>query len=149
MEIMMSVEQVARDFVMMMNDAEKMKGSVTADAMASGGVLPQPIPAMEALNMMKGLSKAMPDLKFDVESVTVNGSQATVNARWGGTQTGEFNMGIPGMPAIPPTGKKVSVKDTYVVTVQGDKVSHIHVTSPADGGMPAAFAQLGVQLPSM
>ena len=145
----MSVEQVARDFITGMNDVEKMKKFVTADAMASGGVLPQPIPAMEALNMMKGLSAALPDLKFDIESVTVNGNQATVNAKWGGTQTGTFNMGIPGMPSIPPTGKKVSVMDTYVVTVQGDKVSHIHVTSPVDGGMPAAMAQLGVKMPTM
>ena len=40
----MSVEQVARDFIMMMADSEKALGMVTADAMASGGVLPQPIP---------------------------------------------------------------------------------------------------------
>jgi predicted ester cyclase len=145
----MSVEQVARDFIMMMNDVEKMKGYVTEDALASGGVLPQPIPVMEALNTMTGLTDAMPDLKFDVESVTVNGNQATVNAMWGGTQTGALNLGIPGMPAIPPTGRKVSVKDTYVVTVEGDKVSHIQVTSPDDGGIPAALAQLGVQMPSM
>jgi hypothetical protein len=56
---------------------------------------------------------------------------------------------MPGMPTIPPTGKKVSVKDTYVITVQGDKVSHIHVESPADGGIPAALAQLGVKTPGM
>lgn len=145
----MSVEGVARDFIMMMNDVEKMKGFVTADALASGGVLPQPIPVMEALNVMTGLTDAMPDLKIDVESVTVNGNQATVKAMWGGTQTGNLNLGVPGMPTIPPTGKKVSVKDTYVVTVQGDKVSHIHVTSPNDGGIPAALAQLGVTMPSM
>lgn len=145
----MSVEGVARNFIMMMNDVEKMKGFVTADALASGGVLPQPIPVMEALNVMTGLTDAMPDLKIDVESVTVNGNQATVKAMWGGTQTGNLNLGVPGMPTIPPTGKKVSVKDTYVVTVQGDKVSHIHVTSPNDGGIPAALAQLGVTMPSM
>ena len=145
----MSVEQVARDFIMAMNDVEKMKRSITADAIASGGVMPQPIPAKDALNMMTGFNKAFPDLKFDIESVTVNGNQATVKAKWGGTQTGTFDMGIPGMPAIPPTGKKVSVKDSYVVTVQGDKVSHMQVESPADGGMPAALAQMGVKMPAM
>jgi hypothetical protein len=56
---------------------------------------------------------------------------------------------MPGMPTIPPTGKKVSVSDTYVFTVQGDKVSRIHVESPADGGIPAALAQLGVKTPGM
>lgn len=143
----MSVEQIARDLVSNMNNAEKVKAMVTADAMASGGVLPQPIPVMEAMKVMDGLTAAFPDLKFDIQQVTVNGNQATVKAQWGGTHTG--TLSLPGMPAIPPTGKKVSVKDAYTVTVQGDKVSHMNVESPADGGIPAAVAQLGVKLPGM
>lgn len=145
----MSVEQVARDFVSHMDNAEKMKTMVTADAMASGGVLPQPIPIMEAMKIMAGLTTAFPDLKFDVQQVTVNGKQATVQALWNGKNTGPLNLPMPGMPTIPATGKMVSVKDTYIVTVEGDKVSHIQVESPADGGIPAALAQLGVKMPSM
>jgi predicted ester cyclase len=145
----MSVEQVARDLVTNMNNAEKMKTMVTADAMASGGVLPQPIPVMEAMKVMAGLTNAFPDLKFDVQQVTVNGNQATVKAQWSGTNTGSLTLPMPGMSSIPPTGKKVSVKDTYVVTVQGDKVSHMQVESPADGGIPGALAQLGVKVPGM
>ena len=145
----MSVEQVARDLVSNMNDAEKMKTMVTPDAMASGGVLPQPIPVMEAMKVMAGLTAAFPDLKFDIQQVTVNGNQATVKAQWSGTQTGALSLPMPGMPSIPPTGKKVSVKDAYVITVQGDKVSHMRVESPADGGIPAALAQLGVKMPGM
>jgi predicted ester cyclase len=145
----MSVEQVARELVTNMNNAEKMKAMVTADAMASGGVLPQPIPVMEAMKVMTGLTTAFPDLKFDIQQVTVNGNQATVKAQWSGTNTGPLSLPMPGMPTIPATGKKVSVKDTYIVTVQGDKVSHMQVDSPADGGIPAAMAQLGVKMPSM
>ena len=44
----MSVEQVARDLITEMTDVEKTQAHLTADAMASGGVLPQPMPAMEA-----------------------------------------------------------------------------------------------------
>jgi len=145
----MNVEQVARDLVSNMNDAEKMKTMVTADAMASGGVLPQPIPVMEAMKVMAGLTTAFPDLKFEVQQVTVNGNQATVKAMWSGTNTGSLSLPMPGMPTLPPTGKKVSVKDTYIVTVQGDKVSHMQVESPADGGIPAALVQLGVKMPGM
>lgn len=79
----MSVEQVARDFITMMNDVGKTKARITEDAVASGGVLPQPIPAMEAVNLLGGLTTAFPDLKFEVQQVTVNGNQATVNAQWG------------------------------------------------------------------
>ena len=121
---------------------------LTPDAMASGGVLPQPIPAMEAMKVMAGLSTAFPDLKFDVQQVTVNGNQATVKAQWSGTQTGPLSL-MPDMPSIPPTGKKVSVQDAYIITVQGDKVSHMQVDSPAGGGIPGALAQLGVKMPAM
>ena len=145
----MSVEQVARDLITMMTDVEATKARLTPDAMASGGVLPQPMPAMEAFNLIAGLRTAFPDLKFEVEQVTVNGDQATVKAQISGTNTGPLSLPMPGMPSnIPPTGKKVSVKDTYVITVQGDKVSRIHVESPADGGIPAALAQLGVKTPA-
>ena len=145
----MSVEQVARDFITNMADSEKALGMVTADAMASGGVLPQPIPMKETVSILKGLKTAMPDLKFDIQKVMVNGDQATVQAMWSGTNTGALSLPIPGMPTIPPTGKKVSVKDTYIVTVKGDKVSGIQVESPADGGIPAALMQMGVKMPSM
>jgi len=145
----MSIEQIAREVVTNMANAEKMKGMLAADAMASGGVLPQPIPVMEALKVTAGLTTAFPDLKFNIQRVTVNGNRATVEAIWSGTNTGPLSLPIPGMPTIPATGKKVTVKDSYIITVQGDKVSHFQVESPADGGIPAAIAQLGVKVPSM
>jgi predicted ester cyclase len=132
-----------------MSNDEKVKTMVTADAMASGGVLPQPIPVMEAMKVMAGLTTAFPDLKFDIQQVAVNGNQATVKAVWSGTHTGLLSLPMPGMSGIPPTGKKVTVKDAYVITVQGDKVSHMRVESPTDGSIPAALAQLGVKMPSM
>jgi predicted ester cyclase len=148
-ELLMSVEQIARDVITMMTDVEKTKAHFTADAVVSGGVLPQPMPAKEAINLIGGLMTAFPDIKFDVQQVSVDGNRATVNVVWSGTNTGPFSLPMPGMPSIPPTGKKVSVKDSYVVTVEGDKVSHLHVESPADGGIPAALAQIGVKMPSM
>jgi len=142
----MSVEQVARDLITMMTDVESTKARLTPDAMASGGVLPQPMPAMEAFNIISGLKIAFPDLKFEVEQVTVNGDQATVKTKVSGTNTGPLNLPMPGMPSnIPPTGKKASAKDVFIVTVQGDKVSRLQVDSPADGGLPALLAQLGIK----
>jgi hypothetical protein len=145
----MSVEQVARDIVTNMTNEAKVKSLVTADAMTSGGVLPQPIPIMDAMKIVAGLKTAFPDIKFDIQHVTVKGNEATVNTVWTGTNTGALTLPMPGMASIPPTGKKVSVKDTYVLTVQGDKVSHMRVDSPADGGIPAALTQLGVKMPGM
>jgi hypothetical protein len=88
-------------------------------------------------------------LKFDIQNVAVKGDQATVHAVWRGTNKGPLNMPLPGLQSIPATGKPVSVKDTYIVTVQGDKVSRIEVDSPPDGGIPAALGQIGVKVPGM
>jgi predicted ester cyclase len=148
-ESKMNVEQIARNFIMNMTDLEKTKKSITTDAIADGGILPQAIPAQEALTIISGLTTAIPDLKFDIQQVTVNGNQATVKALWGGKKTGPLSLPIPGMMTIPPTGKQIWVKDGYVLTVQGDKISHMHVESPADGGIPAALEQLGVKEPVM
>ena len=145
----MSVEQVANDFVKNMNDSETLKGLVTPDAMASGGVLRQAIPVMQAMGIVDALATAMPDLSFDIEQTTVNGDQATVKVRWSGTQSRPLSLPLPGMPTLPPTGKKVSVEDAFVLTVQGVKVSHMHVESPADGGIPAALEQLGAKVPAV
>jgi predicted ester cyclase len=148
-EFVMSVEQIARDFITKMNDVNAAESYLTADAVAAGGVLPQPIPAREAIRLRSALNSAFPDLKFDIQNVTVEGNQATVQAIWSGTNNGPLNMPLPGMQSIPPTGKQVSVKDTYIVTVQGDKVSRIEVNSPPDGGIPAALGQIGVAVPGM
>ena len=143
----MSVEQIARDFITKMNNVTEAESYLTADAVAAGGVLPQPIPAKEAIGLMSALNTAFPDLKFDIQNVTADGNLATVHAVWSGTNNGDLNM--PGLPSIPATGKSVSVKDTYIVTVQGDKVARIEVDSPPDGGIPGALGQIGVNVPSM
>ena len=143
----MDVEQIASDFITKLNDVNAAESYLTPDAVAAGGVLPQPIPAKEAISLMSALNTAFPDLKFDIQNVTINGNQATVQAVWSGTNNGDLNM--PGMPSIPATGKNVSVKDTYIVTVEGDKVSRIEVNSPPDGGIPAALGQIGVKVPGM
>ncbi len=145
----MSVEQIARDFITKLNDVNAAETYLTPDAVSAGGVLPQPIPAKEAIGMLSALKTAFPDLKFDIQNVAVNGDQAIVQAIWSGTNKGPLNMPLPGMPSIPPTGKGVSVKDTYIVTVQGDKVSRIEVDSPPDGGIPAALGQIGAKVPGM
>ena len=145
----MNVEQIASDFITKMNDVNVVELYLTPDAVAAGGVLPQPIPAKEAISILSALKTAFPDLKFDVQNVTANGNQATVQAIWSGTNEGPLNLPMPGIPSIPPTGKQVSVKDTYLVTVQGDKVSRLEVNSPPDGGIPAALDQIGIPVPGM
>jgi predicted ester cyclase len=59
---------------------------------------------MEAINIKGGLKTDFPDLKFEIQQVTVNGNQATVKAQWGGTNTGSLSLPMLEMPSIPATG---------------------------------------------
>lgn len=145
----MNVEETARDYVKKMNDPEKIRAYLTPDAMVSGGVLPQPIPATEGLKILSGWTNAIPDIKFDIGQVSVNGNNATVQLHWGGTQSAPLSLPFPGMPTIPATGKKVWVKDIYTLTVKDGKVSNMSMDAPADEGIPGALAQLGVKMPGM
>jgi hypothetical protein len=144
----MSVEQVARDFIMNMKDPSQAQSMLTPDATFGGGILPGLVPAAEAFSIIKNLITAFPDLKFDILQVAVNGNDALVNVVWSGTNTGPLAMPMPGLAAIQPTGKQVAVKDAYRISVMGDKVSKMMVESPADGGIPAAMKQMGVNLPT-
>ena len=144
----MNVEQVARDFVGTFDRGDILQ-RVTPDASVSGGVLPSPMPATEAARLVAALRSAFPDLRFQIEDVKVDGNIATVDTMWGGTNSGPFPVPIPGIAPLPPTGRKVWVKDTYVVTIRGDKVAHMEMRSPVDGGMPGALAQLGVKVPGV
>ena len=69
----MSVEQIARDFITKMSDVNAAETYLAPDAVSAGGVLPQPIPAREAIGLMSALITAFPDLKFDIQNVAVNG----------------------------------------------------------------------------
>ena len=141
----MSIEQIARDLVVEYDQCRK--GNINGYHGCHGKrwCAAAGHPNDGSHKNVSGLTMAFPDIKFDVQKVTVKGNEATVDAMWSGTNSGTFNLPIPGMAPIPPTGKKVSVRDSYVVTVQDDKVSHIQVKSPADGGIPAALAQMGVK----
>ena len=79
----MTVEQFAREYVTKMNDPEKIKALNTADCMVSGSVLPQPIPATEGIKILSAWTNAIPEIKFDVRQVSVDGNEATVQLQWG------------------------------------------------------------------
>ena len=145
----MSVEQVAREFISSMKNPAMMQTMVAPGAMASGGALPMPMPLVESMKVTDVMMAAFPDMTIDVRDVQVKGNDATVKVQLTGTQTGSFSLPFPGMQSIPATGKKVSVPDAFVVTVDGDKVSGMRVDSPANGGMPAILSQLGVKMPGM
>ena len=67
-----------------------------------------------------------------------------------GTQTGELNLPLPGVPKIPASGKHVSLpKEKNTVTVKNGKISRFEAEVVPGGGVMGILAQLGVPIPQM
>lgn len=122
-------------------------GLLTDDFRFSGAV-PQPITAQEWLGVHRALAKAMPDLRFNGKIDHGDNSTAEGTVSLTGTNTGQFDVPIPGIPSVPATGKRLAMpKEPFKVTVRGDKLSSYQVTPVPDGGLPGILKQMGVTVP--
>ena len=74
---------------------------------------------------MKVLAAAFPDGRWTYERPVRDGENASAEHRFDGTQTG--TLSLPGAPEIMPTGKKVSLNASVVLTVHEGKVSRVRV----------------------
>jgi len=69
---------------------------------------------------MKGITKVLPDARYEVKSFATDSERNNVAAYgvFSGTHTGE------GGP-VPPTGSTVSTDYVYVMQFEGDKIAHM------------------------
>jgi steroid delta-isomerase-like uncharacterized protein len=102
--------------------------------------VPQALQGREAVRQyIQGWFTAFPDIKLTVKNRLVTEDQVAGELEWIGTQTGSLQFGE-GMPALPPTGKKVIGKGTYFVRVKDNKAVEVH-TYPDTAGL---MMQLGL-----
>ena len=137
----MGAERVVHGFIGAINahDEAKISGYLADDFVEC-------FPQAPALNRqayiehIKAFFQAFSDFNYDIENVTGDGNQMSVDMRVSGTHDGP----LPGTPPIPPTGKKFSVLDKMILTLRGDKLATLRLDSPADGGPDEALKQLGL-----
>jgi len=121
-----------------------------ADDMVFAGPVPQPIGKREFLALQIAMVKAMPDWNFNATDFKQDGDKVTCMFQITGTQTGELNLPMPGMPKIPPTGKRVSLpKEGMTFTFRDSKVTRIESQGLKNSGVAGVLAQLGVSMPQM
>ena len=110
------------------------------------GVTPHPLTKQDYLGFMHTINTAFPDFAFEEISSSETGETVTIKHHISGTQTGALNL--PGMPAIPATGKKIHLpEEASIFTFQGGKaVKYLGEPAP-NGGLPGMLKQLGVQMP--
>jgi len=130
-------------------DLRKLEDLV-ADDFSMSGPVPMPVGKREFIGLMMAMLKAMPDWKFNPKDFKENGDQVTVMLGITGTQTGELQLPMPGMPAIPASGKKVSMPaEPSTFTVKNGKLAKLEVANIEGGGVMGILSQLGVNMPGM
>lgn len=143
----MSQEQVVRNTLDAINahDLDKALTFTAGDLTVTDPTLPQAMPRAAFFAQMAAILQAFPDWQYTIQSVTASGDLVTASVEVNATQTGPFQL--PGMPALPPSGKRVTVLDRFVFTVHGDRIAAILVDSPRGGGAAEMLRQLGIGLP--
>ncbi|HZS76207.1 MAG TPA: nuclear transport factor 2 family protein [Ktedonobacteraceae bacterium] len=121
---------------------------LTSDFTFSGAV-PQPISGQEWLGIHKAFAAAYSNFSFNYQPGDEEGQQVHCSVQLTGKHTRDLRLPIPGIPAIPPTGKQVSLpRESLMYTFRDGKVADLHVTSVEGGGLPGMLQQLGVALPT-
>ncbi|HLQ29706.1 MAG TPA: nuclear transport factor 2 family protein [Ktedonobacteraceae bacterium] len=97
------------------------------------------------LGLFMGLAYGFPDYSFQTEHVSVVDSTIEATVQFMGTHTGLLNLSlaVPGLPAIPPTDKKLS-RPAYCLafTLRHEKI----VTIDLDHGQDSIFLWILKQL---
>jgi predicted ester cyclase len=120
------------------------------DDMVFAGPVPQPVGKREFVGLMTALVAAIPDWKFNARDFKQNGDKVTTTFQITGTQTGELNLPMPGIPKIPASGKHVSLpSEETTITVKNGKISRLEAAVVPGGGVAGVLAQLGISMPVM
>jgi SnoaL-like protein len=127
---------------------DEARGYLTED-FVFGGAVPEEIGPDAWLGVHKALGAAMPDFSFNASGIQDTSDGAAGQVQISGTQTRDLALPVPGIPAIPPTGKRVSQPaERITVTARGAKIARITVSETPGGGLPGILSQLGVALPA-
>lgn len=123
--------------------------SLIAEDFVFSGPVPQPIGKTDFLNLCRANHSAFPDFNFNARDFREEGDNVYVTTAITGTHTGPLAL-IPNIPAVPPTGKRIQLPDErHTYMLKDGLLVRLDVQSRPDGGIPAAYAQVGAPLPQM
>lgn len=129
-------------------DLEKAAGYLSVDFEFSG-LTPLPIGREGYLDVQRGILSAFRDWRFNLSDVHERAGTIEATAHITGTQTGDLVVPVPDLPAVPATGKHVSLPgETHFYRVRGSKIASLRVVVTPGGGFQGLYGQLGARLPS-
>jgi predicted ester cyclase len=120
---------------------------ITQDFIAENW-LPMPVSVGSFMLIGHVFHIAFPDWKINIDHIWQEGDQVETAYHSTGTHTGTLSTLIPGIPAVPPTGRSICLPGNIAAVICDDHITSIR--SRAGGNSIAIlFQQLGVALPSV
>ncbi len=127
------------------NDEDALAPLIAEDFVLSGPT-PQPLGKAEFIGFMHTMLAALPDFAFNISRFEENGGNVIAYSHITGTHTG--TLALPGLPAIPATGKKIALpQEMQTYTLKNGKLQSLVTDARPDTGVPGMLAQLGISLP--
>jgi len=124
-------------------DPDRALALLSEDAVWQDVASPEPMRGKAAIRpYLQGWFTAFPDLSAVVKNHVATEEQVAAEVEFTGTNRGPLQM-VPGAPAIPATGKKVTGKGTYFIRVRNGKGVEVH-SYPDGAGL---MMQLGLMPP--
>ncbi len=119
--------------------------SYMSDDFQFSGATPEPISGQAWIGLSASMRAAFPDLRYNFRVKSVAGDVVTTSNQLHGTHTEDFDLSGMGMGIISPTGKSFSLpQETNEATVQGGKLTGVHVFSTPGSGLLGILDQLGI-----
>jgi predicted ester cyclase len=116
-------------------------GGLMTDDYTATGLAPMSIGKPELIGGEQAWHAASPDRHITLDQAREEGGVVKAMLTVSGTHTG--TLALPGLPPIPPTGKRYTLTGNLTATVRGSQVAAM-ANEPTS---PDVLAQLGVQVP--
>lgn len=118
-----------------------------ADDFVCTGVTPEPIPKAGYVAMLKTMSAAFSDFSNNPTVTKELDNVAFGTLQVSGTHVGALDLGMMGMPIIPPTHKSFKLgEDKFEAIIKDGKIAHMKIILAEGGGFPGIFSQLGIEM---
>jgi hypothetical protein len=116
---------------------------LTEDFTFSGAV-PQPITGEQWLGVHRAMAAAFSNFSFNFRDAREENGKVLGTVQLVADHTSELRLPIPGIPAIPATGKHISLPaEPVVISFRDEKLVNYEVKSVPDSGVPSILKQIG------
>ena len=141
--------EIVKEFVKALEsrDVDKAAGYLSAD-FEMRGLTPLPISRESYLQIQRGIQSAFKNWRLNLSDIHERGGMVEATAHITGTHTGDLVLPVPDLPAVPATGKTISLPgEIRQYKVRGTKIASLRVIVTPGGGFQGLYGQLGAKLP--